>query len=262
MQIKKLVRSIIGDRLYIAAHDLKVWRSTVSAAPQTIAAPPAKDPLERSGRQSETFWATREKDNPSWVMGYWNGRTLPARAKLAETIASLGVKTVLEVGSHSGANLWAIDQAASYVLLAGIELSEHVLEASKTLLAGSIKSPYAVQLGNGKGLPFENGRFDVVLSSIMLSCVGPENVKSVLSEMVRVSNRYIVLAEPFEDSRDAATPQGKPDPYPNTTYWRRNYLGLLQDMGFHVRQVSIQHLNQQDFIGHLDSIQVLEIYQP
>ncbi|MBY5553713.1 class I SAM-dependent methyltransferase [Rhizobium leguminosarum] len=253
MYLKKLIRQIIGDRAYVAAHGLK-QRLT-----QDVAPPPAVDSIERSGAQSEEFWATREKDNPGWVRGYWDGRTLPARQAIAEAIAELDAKTVLEVGSHSGANLWAIDQKKTYALLAGVELSEHVLDASKELLGGSIRSPFSVQLGNGKRLPFDDDSFDVVLSSIMLSCVGPENVESVLKEMVRVSRRYIVMAEPYDDSVEGASAGGKPDPYPNTTYWVRNYQGLLSKLGVETRRTSLRHIPPADRIGHLNSIQALEI---
>lgn len=254
MNLKSAIRRIVGDGIYTAAHNIK---ASLKPAPKPAEVP--EEQIERSGKQSETFWATREKDNPAWAQAYWDGRTLPPRKVIAEAIGALDAATVLEVGVHAGANLWAIDQIRVYDLLAGVELSDHVLAAAQSFLGNSLRSPHDLRLGNGKELPFADRSFDVVLSSIMLSCVGPEYVRNVLAEMVRVSKRYIVLAEPYDVSEQGATVEGIPDPYPNTTYWVRNYPGLLSKMGHPTRLISIQHIDEKDRIGHLNSVQVLEI---
>jgi len=200
-------------------------------------------------RQARKFWATREQDNPTWVQGYWDQRNHPLRERLAEVTSQLDGSNLLEVGTHCGVNLWALAQKKTYRKLVGVDISRHVLEYGRQQLAQPLNQPHELLEVCATKLPFSDRTFDIVLTSNLLVCVGDSDIHKVLSEIARVSHRYIVLCEPFPDREG-------PDPYPNTTYWIRDYAKRLARLGY--RQVSMERLPEGQNIGHMNSILVLE----
>lgn len=70
-----------------------------------------------------------------------------------------------------------------------------------------------------------------------------------LKDILRVSRRWIPLEEPHSARHEDTTVTGRIDRYPNTTYWIRNYAGLLKDRA---RLVSVTHVPKADRQGHLD----------
>jgi hypothetical protein len=220
--------------------------------------PEAAPSVAMDGVWSRKFWATREAGNTEYVLGYWNGRHKLIRHRIAETIAALEARRVLEIGAHCGVNLWAIGQKRPYDWLVGLDLSPHVVAAGQKLLAADLKVPHALHLGAADAIPYPDASFDAVLCAGVLVCVGPESIKQTLAELRRVTRRYLVLCEPFDDTAEAATFEGREDRYPNTTYWIRNYRALIECLWTGAVQRSIEHLPPGENIGHLNSIMVIE----
>jgi SAM-dependent methyltransferase len=230
------------------------WRR--AAAESTAApAPPAGTPASFDGAHSRRFWTEREAGNPAYVEAYWQGRTHPLRAAVAAAVTALEARSALEVGCHCGPNLWAIGQRRRYDALAGTELSPFVAAAGRRLLAESLDQPAGIAVAAADRLPFADGRFDLVLSCGVLLCIGPEAIERSLRELLRVARRWLVLAEPFDDSPAAASWTGRVDRYPNTAYWIRDYAALLPRLE-PVRRVSLARLPPDQRLGHIDSIGV------
>ncbi len=258
-RVVRLAQSILGQAGYLRLRKLvPVGTATQSApAPAKKSAASEQGP-PRTGAFSEDFWRTREADNPAYVQSYWDGLNHPMRQKLAHTVAALDGTTVLEVGAHCGVNLRALDIIRRYDWLAGVDISPHVVEDGRKLMAESFQSPHALHVAGADDVPFPDARFDVVLVSGLLVCIGPEKIEQVLRELVRVSKRFLVLVEPFDDTDEGASFEGKIDPFPNTTYWVRNYSALLRQLAPAFRQTQCIHLPEDMSIGHLDSILVFE----
>ena len=197
------------------------------------------------GEWSRHFWATREKNNPAFVQGYWDAAQRPLHRKIASTIAALPVETVIEPGAHCGTNLRALDRERRFTWLVGTDLSEHVVAAGQRLLGRELRSPHALHVGSADDICYPDGAFDLCLASGLLVCVGPERIEQTLREMLRVTRRYIVLCEPFDDTDSAATLDGRPDPYPNTMYWIRNYPALLARTS-NIQVISCERLPEQE----------------
>jgi hypothetical protein len=209
------------------------------------------------GAHSRRFWTTREHGNDAWIEGYWSGRTHPLRQRIAETITGLDATSVIEIGCHCGPNLWAIAERKRYARLAGTELSPFVADAARRLLSEHAAQPVEIGIAGAERIPHGDRSFDVVLSAGMLICVGPDDIEAALREIVRVARRWIVLAEAFDDTQEAATFAGRVDPYPNTAYWVRNF-GALLPRAAAVRLVSSEVLPREHHIGHLNSVLVFE----
>lgn len=104
-------------------------------------------------------------------------------------------------------------------------------------------------------LPFGDSDFDIVLVCAVLLCVGPDDISKSLDEIMRVTKRWLVLCEPFKDDPRHASELGDPEFYPNTTYWLRNYAGLLEGRA---KLVSIRALERIHQLGHLRNVLVFE----
>lgn len=199
----------------------------------------------RLSRASRNFWATRERDNPAWVEGVWNGRKHPLRNRIATLLAGLEGSSLLEVGTHCGVNLWAVAQKKHYTDLRGVDISRHALAQGRALLAHHLKQPHELIEAPATKLPFPDRSFDAVLSSGMLLCLGNNDASKALAEIGRVARRHIVLVEPFPEKPGL-------DIYPNTTYWIRDYTPLLNASGFRVTKH--ERVPAEENLGHMNSV--------
>ena len=138
--------------------------------------------------------------------------------------------------------------------MAGVELSETVLSFTRKAL-----DSVDLSTASADAIPFEDNSFDVVLSAGTLVCIGPEEIEKSLSEICRVSRRWIVLVEPIEIDPRYATAHGREDPFSNTMYWIRDYAGLLEGRAALRSLVPMPKSLQ---LGHMNSIAVFELTQP
>lgn len=218
--------------------------------------PPPPSAVKFDGEHSRTWWATRDDHGESTAPGYWAQRTFPARRALADAVAALDGSSLLEVGCHAGANLWAADQVKRWSKMAGTELSSTVLTFARQNLPTSLICPVEIVQARADDLPFPDDSFDVILTSNLLSCIGPLDIEKSLAELCRVSKRWLVLGEAIELDRRYATPEGREDPYPNTMYWIRSYDGLLKGRA---ERRNVITLPAEWHIGHLNSISIFEL---
>lgn len=233
MSLKGLIKRAIGPRLTRRIRQARMPRFTTG--------------------QAKRWWGTRDQADPGLVDFYWQSRTAPARRAIAEAIQHLDGRSMLEIGCHAGANLWAAGQIRSFDRLAGTDLSPTVLvEARRRLAAESLSVDLSV--ASADALPFADKSFDIALTSVMLVCVGPEAIDASLDEILRVTRHWLVLCEPWsERGVDEA------DYRPDATYWLRNYRVRLDGRA---DLTDLRHLPREHHIGHLDSIAVFKLRQP
>ncbi len=135
---------------------------------------------------------------------------------LARIIDSIRPASILEVGCGSGTNLFVLSALFSQARYAGLELNSDGVARAKTVqemdeLPQSIRTFSPVPLeagdphqridfrqGNAKDLPFADRSFDVVVTRLALEQMHDVQDEA-LSEASRVSNRYVVMIEPFQD---------------------------------------------------------------
>jgi hypothetical protein len=218
--------------------------------------PTPKAPPRYDGTHSRNWWTTRDKIGKSSAAAYWGHRNHPSRQAIAA--AAVGVRTtgsLLEVGCHAGPTLYAISRAKRFKRMAGTELSSEILEFAKRNLPDAIGQPVELVQASADNLPFEDASFDVVVTCMMLQCIGPEDITASLNELLRVSRRFLILGEPYSADKMDACPEGRADYYPNTTYWIRNYARMLEGKA---KVINTIHLPEEDRMGHLDSVLTFE----
>ena len=208
------------------------------------------------GSHSRSWWETRDKVTSS-AESYWSRRNHPSRMAIARVIAALPGTSLLEVGTHAGPTLWAIAQRRQFHRLAGTELSPVILQFARKHLPEALGRDVELANAAADSLPFADKSFDIVVSAAVLACIGPELILESLDEMLRVCRGYLVLAESFSNNPRLANPRGRKERYPNTSYWVRNYPGLLKGRA---ELVDIVHLSpeEREGQGHLSSVMVFK----
>ena len=96
------------------------------------------------------------------------------------------VRTILDVGCGDGALTVRLAEEWD---VTGADMSAVALEHVKTA---------AVQ-ASATDLPFADGSFDLVLSSEMLEHLSPGDYGRAISEMSRVTRRYLLLTVPYRE---------------------------------------------------------------
>ncbi len=128
--------------------------------------------------------------------------------------------SILEAGSNIGINIHALAQITDAVLHA-VEPNE---EALNTLIASEIIPPERALNGSLKALPFDDGSIDLVFTSGVLIHVPDDALDQAVSEILRVSGRYILTLEYF-------SPKPLSIPYHghNDLLFKRDYGSLFLD---------------------------------
>jgi len=112
---------------------------------------------------------------------------------------------ILEVGCNVGNQLRLL-QRMGYTNLYGIELQDYAVEKAKELTKG-----INIIKGNADDIPFKGGYFDLVFTSGVLIHINPENIKKVLEEIFRCSNKYIFGFEYYSDNYEEINYRGNDD---------------------------------------------------
>jgi len=161
----------------------------------------------------------------------WGGRCFLARSYgikrlhqflLAKFINDTKPKTILEVGSGNGLNLFILSFLFPSIQLTGVELTKGGYEASKKVALEDTLPDYIVnfsplvginskahklidfQQGSAKSLPFADESFDVVFTILALEQM-EEIQHEALSELSRVCKKYLVMVEPFREWNNEST---------------------------------------------------------
>lgn len=131
---------------------------------------------------------------------------------------SPGINRALEVGCNVGWNLEYLRRLGIYELY-GIEPQPYAVERARARGAS-----FGVLQGTAFDLPFATGWFDLAFTSGVLIHIAPESIDKAMSEIYRVSKKYIVAIE-----YDAATEQEINYRGHAGALWKRDHGRLWQE---------------------------------
>tara|TARA_B100000686_G_scaffold120912_1_gene127927 strand:+ start:535 stop:1092 length:558 start_codon:yes stop_codon:yes gene_type:complete len=113
---------------------------------------------------------------------------------LTDLARSLHCSSVLEIGCGTGIDLKKFDESFE---IHGVDLNDHALElAKKNIPNGKFYKE------NITKLPFENTSIDFVFTHKLLNYLDDETLDKGVSEMFRVSKKYIVNCELFGETEE------------------------------------------------------------
>lgn len=130
---------------------------------------------------------------------------------------------ILEIGCNVGNQLRLL-QSMGYNNLYGIELQDYAVEKAKELTEG-----INIIKGTGDDIPFRDGYFDLVFTSGVLIHINPKNIKNVLEEIYRCSNKYIWGFEYYSDNYEEINYRGNDDLLWKTDF-SKLYLSEMQNL--------------------------------
>jgi ubiquinone/menaquinone biosynthesis C-methylase UbiE len=133
---------------------------------------------------NEEFWNKYSDENES--------RYNEEFAKFVRDLAtSLRCTSVLEIGCGTGIDLRLFPDTFE---IHGIDLNNHALEiAQEKLSIANFKN------GDITKLPFENSSIDFVFTHGLMNYLDDETLKKGIAEMFRVSGKWIMNCEKFEE---------------------------------------------------------------
>ncbi len=191
-------------------------------------------------RAQERSWAKRHlyggrdwdnaedtgKDN-EWVTGYWGSRNHPHRAFLLDKIAACApFSSVLEIGCNCGPNLFLVAKKFPEATIRGIDINPGAVQKGNELLAREGITNVCLSVARADELgQFPDKSFDIVFTNSLLMYIGPDKIKSVIGEMVRITRRALILLE-----RHCFEPDSKGNGLGVYRYraWERDYAALLR----------------------------------
>jgi pseudaminic acid biosynthesis-associated methylase len=135
----------------------------------------------------------------------------------------LVLDSVLEVGCNKGHNLLALTQLLGCGRdIVGVEINEYAANLAR-------RDGLAVFDGTVYDLQFEDGEFDLVFTAGVLIHIPPNKLHTALSEIYRVSGKYILTMEYFSEMATTINYRGRDD-----LLWKRNfpkiYMGAFPDL--------------------------------
>jgi pseudaminic acid biosynthesis-associated methylase len=105
-------------------------------------------------------------------------------------LASVQIRTTLEVGCGQGGNLRPISAILDPDDVYGIDINAEAIERAKRNAPGT-----HVAHSVARDLPFEDGRFDLVYTVGVLIHQPDETLSQVMAEIVRCSGRFVLWVE-------------------------------------------------------------------
>ena len=119
---------------------------------------------------------------------------------------SPGVESILEVGCNVAWNLKVLGDIRPRLVLAGVEPNARALQIAQARYPG-----LDLRAGSAFGLPFAGESFDLVMTVGVLIHIAPTDLERALSEMLRVSRRYVLTVEYFSEHPVTVPYRGLPD---------------------------------------------------
>jgi Methylase involved in ubiquinone/menaquinone biosynthesis len=163
----------------------------------------------------------------------WRAR-LPAFQQMLD---SMPIKRVLEVGCNRGHNLVCLAELLGEESdVVGVEPNRYALEIAR---ASSVK--VGVLYGQAFDLPFKDGYFDLVFTAGVLIHIPLKDLPLALSEIYRVSKRYILAIEYFAQEETVVHYRGH-----DNLLWKRDFLQHYQSRFSDLTLIRSGYLRSED----------------
>lgn len=126
--------------------------------------------------------------------------------------------SILEVGTNIGLQLECL-KSLGFSHLTGFDIQIEAVRRAKSRIAG-----IEVLQSSALELPFKDNSFDLVFTSGVLIHIHPDNLKKVMSEMHRVSNKYILGFEYFSENLTEIEYRGN-----KNLLWKADYMQIFRN---------------------------------
>lgn len=167
-----------------------------------------------SGTNQENFWIGKfgqeytNRNTPKsfaeweqWYVNNWGKTRLEMNAEFIDSLPR--DINLLEIGCNSGNQLLALKEAG-FTNIYGIDLQAEAIELAKDRTGLT-----QLSCASGFNIPFEDGFFDLVVTNGTLIHIAPGDHARIMSEMFRVSKRYIWGFEYYAEDIESISYRGE-----------------------------------------------------
>jgi ubiquinone/menaquinone biosynthesis C-methylase UbiE len=153
--------------------------------------------LEQTIQQENKNWSDvfdeeiRKKDPRKFSSFWWENYYEELTEFISRTLKQNGLRKVLEAGSGSGKATILLDNVFEKSLL---DISSQALKYADYIKNKFHNDSLRLILGNAFNMPFENGSFDFVWNIGVIEHYGIEDIKLLLKEMIRVTQKNGIIA--------------------------------------------------------------------
>lgn len=198
----------------------------------------------------ENYWENRHlnssenkkddwgNENTDWIQGYWDSVNHAHRNFLIERISQHHPSSILEIGCNCGPNLHLLAKKFPQAQISGIDINPLAVKNGNDWFAREgIKNVQLFACKADDLSQFADKSFDIVFTDAVLIYFGPDKIKQVVSEMLRVSKKAILLLE-WNDFEQKNNTGGK-----LLKHWIRNYENLFKEM-VNNKEIQIEKMNE------------------
>ena len=180
----------------------------------------------------EKYWAMRHlrkgddwgNQDGDWVRGYWNSRNHTHRSFLMERVFKFSPSSILEIGCNCGPNLYMLAKKFPDAEIRGIDVNPMAVQKGNEWFTEEGISNVKLSLGKADDLrQFKDKSFDVVFTDAVLIYIGPDKIKKVIEEMLRVTRKALIFLE-WHCFDSKCNPLGV-----YVGHWMRDYIALLRE---------------------------------
>lgn len=147
-------------------------------------------------------------------------------------LKGLPIKNILEVGCNYGAQLQLL-QKQGFTDCYGIDIQRYAIER-----AHQVAPAFNVIYGSALDIPFKDKYFDLVFTAGVLIHIHPSDIKKVMTEIYRVSKKYIYGTEYFNDNYQEIEYRGN-----KNRLWKANFYQMYLDLFPDLRLIKDRELN-------------------
>jgi pseudaminic acid biosynthesis-associated methylase len=131
----------------------------------------------------------------------------------------LGFASALEVGCNIGGNLRWLTELLGPEHIAAVDVNTHALDVVRSTFPG-----VDARLAKARELPFADRSFDLVFTTGVLIHQPPDELPTVMDEIVRCSRRYVLCGEYRADGLEEVPYRGQ-----TAALFRNDYGRLYQE---------------------------------
>lgn len=186
-------------------------------------------------KDQENFWSGsfgeeyRERNtfSPSELNDHYQKIWGVSRTEMnKEFLSSVEIHSILEVGCNVGNQLRLLSEMG-FKDLHGIEVNENAAQKARSYCCDA-----NIQSGSALELPFEDDSFDLVFTSGVLIHIHPTDLPKVISEMVRVSKKYIWGFEYYNEQPMEIEYRGH-----NNKLWKNDFVKVFHETSDGLKEV-------------------------
>ena len=169
-------------------------------------------------------WGLKESD---WIKGYWNSADHPHRTFLIKKISAyVPISTILELGCCCGPNLFLLSKKLPEAKISGIDINPKAVEKGNEWFKKEGVTNVSLSVGRADELSkISDNSIDIVFTDAILIYIGPDKIKKVIKEMIRIACGSLIFCEWHDFSQQDKSGLG----VSQLGLWKRDYIKLLKE---------------------------------